>query len=87
MAEALLRKMDKLIQSDQATAILITGLTLEIVQPEVAIVEVAIVVVIIAQLRLVDHIPQVQEVVHLDPVVGLQVQEAALAEGKCLITM
>ncbi len=79
--------MDKPIQSDQATAIRITGLTLEIVQPEVAIVEAAIVMVIIAQLRLVDHIRQVQEVVHLDPVVDLQVQEAAQAGGKCLITM
>ena len=87
MVEVLLQKMDKPIQSDQATAIQITGLTLQIVQPEVAIVEVAIVMVIIAQLRLVDPIRQVPEVVHLDPVVDLQVQEAAQAGGKCLITM
>jgi len=79
--------MDNPIQSDQATAILITGPTLEIVQPEVAIVEVAIVVVIIAQLLLADHILQVQEVVHLDHAVDLQVQEVAQAGDKCLITM
>jgi hypothetical protein len=82
VVEVLLQIMDKPIQSDQAIAIPAIGLIIEIVQPEVAIVE-----VIIAQLHLADRIRQVLEVVHQDPVVGLQVQEAAQAGGKCLITM
>ena len=82
MVEVLLQIMDKLIQSDQAIAIPTIGLIIEIVQPEVAIVE-----VIIAQLHLADRIRQVLEVVHQDPVVGLQVLEAAQAGGKCLIIM
>ncbi len=83
MVEVLLQKMDKPIQSDQAIAILTIGLIIEIVQAEVIV----IVEVIIAQLHLADRIRQVLEAVHRDPVVGLQVQEAAQAGGKCLITM
>jgi hypothetical protein len=82
VVEVLLQIMDKPIQSDQAIAIPAIGLIIEIVQPEVAIAE-----VITVQRHLADRIRQVLEVVHQDSVVGLQVQEAAQAGGKCLITM